>query len=166
MQEIFDKTGGNLDKIKDIIPEVRALTAVTFLGSGGNAKYKENLDALNQSLGDTEKAFSKYTDSEVADIKKADAAWENWKLNIGASFNSLFAFLINSATYLNKWVQLGVAVVGELVLAFGTGFVLIGDALGQLLFFLVNNMKIQGENLVKISENVAFNMGQAFNDIP
>lgn len=166
IKDIYDKTDGNLGKIKEIIPEVRALTAVTFLGGQANQKYKENLDGLNQSLGDTEKAFGKYSDSEVATIAKSQQTWNNWKIQIGESFTFFFSVLINSATYLNKWIQLGVAVVGEFVLAFGTGFVLIGDALGQLLFFLINNMKIQGANLVKITENLAFNMGQAFNDIP
>ena len=61
---------------------MRALTAVTYLGANGAKTYADNLDGLNNSARATEKAFNTFTESQIGEIKRTQAVWDNWKQSI------------------------------------------------------------------------------------
>lgn len=166
LKEIYDKTGGNLEQIKKIIPDVRWLTAVTYLWSTGFKLYKENLDWLDNSLWETDKAFNKYSNSEVWNIKKAEESWNNWKISIWGFFISLFALLINSATYLKNWVQLWAMVIWEFWLAFITWFTFIWEFVWKALWFIVKNFWVFEKNWSAIFWNLVDNIWIVFSNIP
>ncbi|MDD3302284.1 MAG: phage tail tape measure protein [Candidatus Gracilibacteria bacterium] len=165
LKDIYDKTGGNLAIIKDIIPEVRALTAVTQLGGEGNKLYSDNLDGLKNSLGETSKAFDIYSNSEVGTLEKSKQEWENWKISIGNKFVSFAATLIKFGKFFTNWGDLLGRVIGEVALFLGTGFTFLGELIGNFIGFFVVNWTNLGKNIAKITENLIFNMGQAFNGL-
>ena len=50
---------------------MRALTAVTYLGANGAKTYADNLDGFNT-----------FTESQIGEIKRTQAVWDNWKQSI------------------------------------------------------------------------------------
>lgn len=166
IKDIYEKTNGNLVKIKEIIPEVRALTAVTYLGSQGNELYAKNLDSLGNSLGATEKAFDTYTESEVGAIKRSEQTWNNWKTNIGSVFVLFGAYLINGVAWLDRFVTMSRDFLTIGISVFALAFSAIIDTVIGAILFIVKNWSTFGINMAKIAENLGYNIGQAFDSIP
>lgn len=57
IQELYDKTGGNLDLLGRIIPNIRGLTGVLSLATQGFGEYRRVLDEVEHSQGKTNEVF-------------------------------------------------------------------------------------------------------------
>jgi len=59
MNEMAKATGGNIDKLAALSPEIRALKATLILAAEGNAEFNRVLGVTNGSMGAAERAFKK-----------------------------------------------------------------------------------------------------------
>ena len=59
LDEVRAKTGGNSEQLATLFGSVEALNSVTVLATTGSKDFASALDAMNESTGATEKAFSK-----------------------------------------------------------------------------------------------------------
>ena len=57
LQLIYEKTGGNVDQINNLIPRVEGLIAVLTLGKDAGGKYAEALKAMEDRAGAVAKAY-------------------------------------------------------------------------------------------------------------
>jgi TP901 family phage tail tape measure protein len=57
LQLIYEKTGGNVDQINNLIPRVEGLVAVLTLGKDAGGKYAEALQAMEDRAGAVAKAY-------------------------------------------------------------------------------------------------------------
>jgi TP901 family phage tail tape measure protein len=61
LQQVIDKTDGNIDKISVLFGNVRGLSGVLGLATSEGAAFAANLDAQKNSAGAAQEAFAKFT---------------------------------------------------------------------------------------------------------
>ncbi|NPV80748.1 MAG: phage tail tape measure protein [Firmicutes bacterium] len=59
LQQVYKATGGNIEALSALFPNVRALKGVLGLGRQEMQLFKDDLDVMRTSLGATDKAFEK-----------------------------------------------------------------------------------------------------------
>ena len=83
--EMMEATGGNVEAIADLIPNVRALTGALATAASKPEEYAEVLDELKGALGITEEAFAEATNTFAFKSAQVGAAFGVLKIQIGTA---------------------------------------------------------------------------------
>jgi len=62
LRDVYDATGGNIEKLEILFGNIRGLTGVLALGTDSSGKFKEALAAMADAAGSTEVAYAKLVD--------------------------------------------------------------------------------------------------------
>lgn len=142
IKEITEKTGGNLEVIKELIPRVEALTAVQQIGGAGADTYAKNIIAVSDSYGLAQEALERYKSSEEFELKQSARRYEDWKLSVGQVLVKFAAQFIDLISLLNRVAKSGIITITSF---FAKGFVAIIAAAG-----------VFGKNIAVVFENIPF----------
>lgn len=77
LQTLMEKTGGNVETLDAIIPNIRALTGVLATAGSQAEEYSAALDRIQNADGQLEEGFGKWT-------KTAEAQWSQLKAQLSA----------------------------------------------------------------------------------
>ena len=83
LQDLYKKTGGNLQSLDAIFGNIRGLSGVLALANGEFAKMDDITKQIANSSGVTKGAFEDATKTTQSEIKKMEAAWEDLKIQLG-----------------------------------------------------------------------------------
>lgn len=83
LQDLYQKTGGNLQSLDAIFGNIRGLSGVLALANGEFAKMDDITKQIANSSGVTRSAFEDATKTTQSEIKKMEAAWEDLKIQLG-----------------------------------------------------------------------------------
>lgn len=83
LQDLYQKTGGNLQSLDAIFGNIRGLSGVLALANGEFAKMDDITKQIANSSGVTKSAFEDATKTTQSEIKKMEAAWEDLKIQLG-----------------------------------------------------------------------------------
>ena len=78
----MERTGGNVETLDAIIPNIRALTGVLSTAGSQGAEYARILGQMNNAAGETDAAFASMSDTMEFKLKKAQNSIENMGLAI------------------------------------------------------------------------------------
>ncbi|HLZ70006.1 MAG TPA: phage tail tape measure protein [Dehalococcoidia bacterium] len=83
LDDLVQKTHGNVDELHHLFPNIRALTDVLGTAGGDLADYKRNLDAVTNSYGVSGKAAQEYSDTTAAAFERAATRVKNAWAELG-----------------------------------------------------------------------------------
>lgn len=83
LQDLYKKTGGNLQSLDAIFGNIRGLSGVLALANGEFTKMNDITKEIANSSGVTKGAFEDATKTTQSEIKKMEAAWEDLKIQLG-----------------------------------------------------------------------------------
>lgn len=83
LQDLYKKTGGNLQSLDAIFGNIRGLSGVLALANGEFTKMNDITKEIANSSGVTKDAFADATKTTQSEIKKIEAAWEDLKIQFG-----------------------------------------------------------------------------------
>lgn len=83
LQDLYQKTGGNLQSLDAIFGNIRGLSGVLALANGEFSKMDDITKQIANSSGVTKSAFEDATKTTQSEIKKMEAAWEDLKIQLG-----------------------------------------------------------------------------------
>lgn len=83
LQDLYQKTGGNLQSLDAIFGNIRGLSGVLALANGEFTKMNDITKEIANSSGVTKGAFEDATKTTQSEIKKMEAAWEDLKIQLG-----------------------------------------------------------------------------------
>lgn len=84
IEQINQKTGGNAEALRKLIPEVNALTAAQILGKDAGRAYRDEIEAQEQASGATAKA-------QEIQSKTVASAWTRLTNTVVAQFTQAWA---------------------------------------------------------------------------
>jgi TP901 family phage tail tape measure protein len=103
LQTLMERTGGNVETLDAIIPNIRALTGVlSSAGSQGEA-YAEILGKMSSAAGTTDAAFATMGDTFEFKLGKAKNAIENLGIAVGNKLLPPLSAAADAATTLINW---------------------------------------------------------------
>jgi len=105
LQDLMVRTGGNLDMLSDIIPNIRALTGVLSTAGSQSASYAQILDSMGRAAGRTDAAF--------------EAASKTLTFQLGSLHSTIDKVLIDLASRFLPVITSVVMKIGELVTKIG-----------------------------------------------
>lgn len=86
LQDLYEKTNGNLDILGKIIPNIRGLTGVLSLASAGWDTYRQVLGEVENSQGLTEASFAKTSETLAFKIKQVESTLQSIAITVGSVF--------------------------------------------------------------------------------
>lgn len=98
LQDLYQKTGGNLQSLDAIFGNIRGLSGVLALANGEFAKMDDITRSIANSSGVTKSAFEDATKTTQSEIKKMEAAWEDFKIQLGKRIAPIVIPIIQSIT--------------------------------------------------------------------
>lgn len=94
-KEVYDATGGNLEILRKLIPEIEAQKLIVAIATTQNDLYKKSLDEVTNGQGNLEQAVSKMADTTEFKLGVAGKKWSNFKVATGNVLVTVGAFLID-----------------------------------------------------------------------
>ena len=91
-------TGGNIEKMQEFIPDIRALTAVLSLAGKQSEKFNDNLRQMLDTDGELIKAFEKMADTFAHRWEEMKATLEVFSVYIGVIFLPRLTALVEKIT--------------------------------------------------------------------
>ena len=129
LDEIKEKTGGSTEVMGKLFGDVRALSGMLVLTGKGNKDFASSLDAMKNSVGQTDKAFNIMNNTLGNRLRKLGNLGKNALTTImGGSSESLEVITDSISNFLEN-NQEGLESFGEVV---GNG---VGTAIGSLFKF-------------------------------
>ncbi len=104
-RRLREVTGGNIEALRELVPDVRALAAVLALSGVQFEEFIRIQALVADSAGATETAFEKQANTFRVRLKEFGATFERLKIAIGASFIEPLTSAIKSLTNFVKRVQ-------------------------------------------------------------
>jgi len=140
MQELRDATGGNIEKMTEFFPNIRALKGALALTGEQMQKFVANAQKMENSVGSVDKAFATATDNYAGHIDKMTETYNRFVLNAGKALEGFFdplvqigtimlEFLNNNATLVAGMTLVGTAIAGLTAVVTGLGAALATFAL-------------------------------------
>lgn len=94
-KEVYDATGGNLEILRKLIPEIEASKLIVALATTQNEKYKIALDEVTTWNGNLEEAVKKMADTTQFKLNVATKKWDSFKTSTGNVLVTIGGFLID-----------------------------------------------------------------------
>lgn len=153
MQELQEATGGNVEVLNQIVPDIRSFRAAAVLAGTGAADFRTEMERMRGSTGTTEEAFNKMRGT-------AANLWQLWK-------NKLNVVLIEAGSKLLPSLKQALEEAGNpldtlrrLVQENQQGLAAFGEALGHLGTFIANAIGWIGRLTVRLGA-----LAEAWNQI-
>ncbi|WP_052045127.1 phage tail tape measure protein [Caloranaerobacter azorensis] len=102
LDEIREKTGGNAEKMAQLFGSVEALNAVTVLAVTGAEDFAGALQAMEQSAGQTQKAFQKMDQGANDSIEDMFNSLRNLGIELG---QVLLPYIMNVIEKVQEWID-------------------------------------------------------------
>ncbi len=152
LQELMQKTDGNVEVLGRIVPNIRGLVGVLSAASGGFEEYRRVVAEVEHSQGRTNEAFEKTTQTLSFQMHQLGATVQTTMVSIGQAFapvaknwvGGVNEMVAGSAKFLAQnpeWTESAVrvaAVVGAMLVgvggvrAFGAALYMVGVGLGPM----------------------------------
>jgi len=100
LQDVIEKTGGNVESMTTLFGNVRALTGIMGLAGNSAVEFAHDLELMRNASGSTEDAFRKQIETSDAQIKMFNNTIERFAINFYAGFVEGF---IKSSSEIDKW---------------------------------------------------------------
>ena len=96
MEDVYKATGGNIEVMAALFPNVRALNAALALTRGEMKPFASDLDALANSAGATDAAFKEQTKSFAAAMANFNQVMNRLKIELGNELMPILADIAKS----------------------------------------------------------------------
>ncbi len=103
LQTLMERTGGNVEELDKIIPNVRALTGVLSTAKSQGDKYADVLLKMQNAAGTTDKAFAEMSNTFEFKLKKSQNAIENLGIAVGNKLLPPLSDAADAAAVLIGW---------------------------------------------------------------
>ena len=103
LKMLMERTGGNVEELDKIIPNVRALTGVLSTAKSQGDKYAEVLLKMQNAAGTTDKAFAEMSNTFEFKLKKSQNAIENLGIAVGNKLLPPLGDAADAAAVLISW---------------------------------------------------------------
>jgi TP901 family phage tail tape measure protein len=104
LQDITDKTGGNVTNLRQLFGDQRAANAIVAIASGEFSKYADVVDRVTKSSGEASRAATSIKESLDFKLDALSASFNALTLSVG----NKFSFAVDSATGLVKLFKLAI----------------------------------------------------------
>lgn len=104
VQALDEATGGNLETMARIVPEIRALKSVLALARDGAAAYTKEVENMYNAQGALERAFLKQKDSVANSLTFMKNAFYEFSTDMGKAFEPAIRGVYDFGTSLFKWL--------------------------------------------------------------
>jgi len=105
LKMLMERTGGNVEELDKIIPNVRALTGVLSTAKSQGDKYAEVLLKMQNAAGTTDKAFAEMSNTFEFKLKKSQNAIENLGIAVGNKLLPPLSDAADAAAVLINWQE-------------------------------------------------------------
>lgn len=105
LQDLMQRTNGNVETLGKIIPNVRALTGVLASAGSQAASYKTTLDDMNNASGSTDKAFRVMTQTAQFQQKAFTASMQALQIEVGEKLLPLLGAAAGAGTQLAQMLM-------------------------------------------------------------
>lgn len=105
LEEVKEKTGGNVELLGDLFGNIRALNSILVLTGNGAEDFKNALDAMENSLGAVDQNFEKMADTSAYKMEKALNDLRNSAIMLGQSILPIISQVSTSISDLAGWFQ-------------------------------------------------------------
>ncbi len=139
LQALKEVTDGNIEAMREFVPETRALTAVLSLAGAQSEKFQSNLNEMGNSMGATGDAFKKQSGTAGFAIEKMFASFDKLANLMAEDFLPLFKQLVAMLTDITNLLQPLIQLNNQLQELF-SGLIFITKLPFEALAFLLNKI--------------------------
>jgi TP901 family phage tail tape measure protein len=136
INEAMTATGGNTDKLKELIPNQRAFTAELALGGKASEQYKQTLDQMKNSSGATAAALAQVNQGAGTSIADLKTQLTNAGIELGESLAPGLAVVANAIEDLIHWFDALSPSTKEFIGTFAGMLVVVGSIVAPILMFV------------------------------
>ena len=90
IKDLQTVTGGSIEKMKEFVPNIRALGPALTLAGSNSAAFNQHLAEMQKSAGETQTAFSQMTSGMSGDMNKLKAQSGDLSVQMGKNFDPHF----------------------------------------------------------------------------
>ena len=141
MDDVSRATGGNIDAVSALFPNVRALTGALSLSGKMADKYKTSLDAMKDSAGAAKEAFDKMKEALELKIQMLGSSVEILKVKIGDVLLPVTKKLVDAVSFIvngiSDWIDENPMLTRSIVMA-AAAIGTLAAAIGPILILLPN----------------------------
>ncbi|MBN3403703.1 phage tail tape measure protein, partial [Clostridium botulinum] len=136
LEEIKVKTGGNTETMGKLFGNVNALSGALVLTGKGFGDFNTSLDAMQNSVGLTDKAFETMNNSLISKFGKMKNRLTNMATEMMQGTGGQLGVLIDNITgKLKQWQEDGT--IEQVANKVATGFMKMYDIISKVISFLV-----------------------------
>ena len=125
MDRLKEATGGDIEKIQKLIPNVRALAAVLTITGAGADKFTADLIAMKNASGSMSEAFDKQAETTKAAWNEMKAQFSSFAASVGKGLLPVVKTVLKFGSWLMKFIRVAFSNVGIILGEFSTHLMII-----------------------------------------
>ena len=120
MNRLKEATGGDIEAIQKLMPNVRALAAVLTITGSGAEKFTRDLKEMRDAAGSTEEAFQKQSVTTKAAWNEMKANFSAFAASVGEGLLPIVRAILKFGSWVLKFIRVSFSNIGILVAEFWT----------------------------------------------
>lgn len=145
LQHVKEKVGGNDEAMTRLFGRLEGLSGVFALTGKQAGNFNNILRGMDNSSGETEKAYKKMTNTVAFQTKRMKVQWQIFKITIGKALVPLFKIFANIFKIFIgffKWVATTFPTMTKVVVSIGAIILILGVLIGTIILVKVQLMAL------------------------